>query len=212
MERKRPVSILAITILGLCLGMLGACAGTAGILGQLGQDALQDQQRALLSGSGQNQEQVEANIRMQEAMREALEPYTPALIAQATLNLLASLGLLAASVLLLMWKPIAPATFMLTVAANAFVDIGGAVLQAIVQRHSMAAMQAGLAEVTAAGPQPPGMDQMMEGIAGATTMATMCIGGLWILLKLAYYGSGVMVLRKDENRALFAPAGPNSAP
>lgn len=207
MERKRPIPVLAISILGICLGLLGACGGTAGVVGQLTQEAVLEQQRSMLASTGQSSEQIEANVRMQENIQAVVEPYKPVLIVHGVLNLLASLGLLTVSVLLLLWKPAAPGAFALIVGANVFIDIGGAIVQGIVQSHTMEAMSAGLAEVAAAGPQAPGMGQMMDGIAGATTVATVCIGGLWILAKLSYYVAGVMVLRKSETKALFSSVG-----
>lgn len=206
---RRPGALLAIAIIGLVLGLLGGCAGLFGVVTPIFQESLQATQRELAT-PGAPPEMVEMQRNMEDQMNAVTHEWMPFTITHQALNLLLSLALVGASLLLLVLHPKGPLLFFLAVAMNLVVDVLGAVLGALVQREAMAVMRQAIVDPAMTGGAPdPGVAHMMEGIFGASTWVGLCFAGVWVLTKLSYYLASAVYLRKPNTRALFTPATAN---
>jgi hypothetical protein len=200
MTSQRTGALTAIAVIAIVLGLLGACGGVMGIGGLLVQGTLGDTQRRMLEASGAPPEHVEAQLAMQDQVNEIQQEWMPFTGTHQALNLIASSLLLAAGILLLRTSRTAPPLFVAAVAANVFVDIGGAVIGVLVQMDMQSVMQNMFSGAAMGDPQ---MDRMFDGIMKASGWTGVCFAAVWVALKLGYYLWGVIYLRKPEVRALF---------
>jgi hypothetical protein len=208
-EPSRPGQLLAIAVIGIILGSLGGCGGLVGLAGGVMQGRMMEQQVEILERSGMPAEQVDRQRRMVDRMRAVTAEWLPFTATHQVLNIVASVVLLGASVMLLRWSATGPSLFVVAAAANLIVDTGGAFVGALVQRETSEMTREMMREVSAGAgaPPPPGMGDMMEGFVQASAWMGMCLAGGWVLLKLGFYVWGVVYLRKPEVRARFSAGG-----
>ena len=200
MSSSRPGALTAIAVIAIVLGLLGACGGVMGVGGLLVQGALGDTQRRMLEQSGAPTEHIEAQLAMQDQVNAIQRKWMPFTGTHQALNLIASSLLLAAGILLLRTHRTGPLLFVAAVAANSFVDIGGAVIGVLVQMDMQSVMQNMFAS---AGMGDPQMDRMFDGIIEASGWTGVCFAAVWVALKLGYYLWGVVYLRRPQVRAIF---------
>ncbi len=207
MEKKRPGGLLAIAIIGIILGSLGGCMGLWGMGSVALQGPLQESQRRMLERSGDNP-QIQAQLAAQDEIYEVTRRWMPFTLTHQGLNLIASMVLLAASVLLLRWSGVAPAVFLGAVVANVVVDAAGSILGILVQQDTSEVMQRMMAATASGTPgAPPEMERMFEGIMQASSFVGVCFGVGWLLVKLGFYVWGVVYLRRPATRGLFVLRG-----
>jgi hypothetical protein len=154
---------------------------------------------------------LESQRATEEAMNAVTRKWMPFTVTHQALNLLLSLALVGACILLLLWSPKAPLVFFVAVLGNLVVDVLGAVLGALVQRDSMDAMKQMVMSPAMTGPgASPEAARIMEGVLGASAWMGVCVAGVLVLVKLTYYASGALYLRKPETMRLFTPAPPHA--
>lgn len=200
MSSQRPGGLTAIAVIAIVIGILGACGGVMGVGGLIVQGTLQDSHRRMLEQSGAPDPMVEQQLATQDQINAIQSRWMPFTGTHQVLNLLASSLLLAAGILLLRTSALAPMLFVVAVAANAFVDIAGAVLGVLMQMEMQEVMQGFFRGAATGDPQ---MERMFDGIMRASGWTGVCFAAVWALAKLAYYLWGVAYLRKPDVRALF---------
>ena len=205
--RQRPGQLLAIGIIGLLLGVLGGCVGLSTIGSSLAQGPMQSVQRAQLETQYRDQPEVlERQLQLQETLRTETQRWLPLSVAHQSLNMLASLALLIASVLLFRWHPKAPRLFVGAAYASLAIDLVGVATAIVMQLAMQDAMQSFFTASAAADPNmPAGMGDLMGPLAQASVGASVCMGIGFFGIKCAYYVWGIVFVRKDTTRALFAP-------
>ncbi|MCC6872958.1 MAG: hypothetical protein IT378_01515 [Sandaracinaceae bacterium] len=202
MERKRPGVLLAIAIIGIGLGVLGGCMGLYTVVATSFQDALarmQEQAAQMQPTSEQQEFQRELNHRIMEVQAR----YRIPILAHQGLNLFASIALLIACILLLRWRSNAPGVAMFVVAANTVIDLGGAVVQSLMQRENAVAVSEAMEHLTESANAPPGMERTMQGVMGASAAMGFCWVGALLLIKLGYYVWVALYVRKPDVKAMF---------
>lgn len=214
MERKRPGGVLAVALLAIGLGSLGGCVGLWSLAGAAMQGRLQETQQRILEQGAAANPQLQAQLDAQRELQEVTSAWMPFTVTHQALNLIASTVLLVVGILLLRWHPLAPMAFLVAGAANAVVDLAGAVLGVLVQRDTSEVMRRMMSSAAATDPaSAQEMGRMFDGIMQASAWVSMCFAGGWVLLKLVYYGWGAVYLRRPDPRRLFeaAPPSPNRA-
>jgi hypothetical protein len=208
MERKRPGGLLTVVVIGCILGGLGTCTGAFGVIGQIMQSQMQGMSRGILEASSQGNESLfEHQLDMQQRVEAVTQKYRVAAIAQGSLNLLASLGLLIGAILLVRWSPSAPTLFLAAAVASIVADVAAGTLGIVIQLETSEIMREYMTSVSSVDPNmPQGMDRTMGAVMDASANVGICFGLLWVLAKLAYYVFGIVYLRKPAVRALFTPA------
>ncbi|MEQ8457482.1 MAG: hypothetical protein RLO52_11815 [Sandaracinaceae bacterium] len=202
MAQQRPGMLTAVAIIAIVIGVLGSCVSSFTFASTLAQGPLNEFNRANLeSMQGANPEMLQRQLETQDRLQEIAESWQPFTLTHQVLNLFASLALGIAGILLLRWKPMALGLFVGAAAASIFVDVIGTVLGIVVQlqmKPIMREMMAGAAEAA------PGMGDTMGAVGEASASVGMCMGALFLVVKVAYYVWGIVVVRKDAIRSLFA--------
>ncbi|MFK7991158.1 MAG: hypothetical protein AB8I08_34385 [Sandaracinaceae bacterium] len=196
-DRVRPPVLWIAGTFVVLLGLLGACGGAFGIGNVLLQGPMMDAQRDLLEGSGQSDAEVRRQLELQSQTLEITERWQLPMIGGQVLNVLSSLLLLVAGVLLFRWSPL---TFKVLVAACIGAAIADLLLGGIgmlVQRETMALMSetmvTGDAEV----------DRLTSGFARAGATSGICFGIGWVLAKLGVYAGALWAVGRSSHRTLF---------
>lgn len=200
-DRKRPGALLAISIIGILLGALGGCVGCYTVVVTANAEAMaefQERMAELQPDSQQRDFQRELNARVMEIQAR----YRVPILAHQTLNLLASIVLLVAAIWLLKWRKNAPMLATLAVAANLVIDLGGGILQFILQRENQVVVSEAMRHFEGTG-APPGMERTMEGMMNASASMGVCWLVAILLFKIGYYGYTALYVRKPAVRELL---------
>ncbi|MBX3269703.1 MAG: hypothetical protein KF729_05555 [Sandaracinaceae bacterium] len=196
----RPPGLWAVAILALVLGSLGSCGGVLGLVNVALQESMVQMQETLQQHEP-NPAMREMNAQIQRRSLEIASAWRVPMIAGQGVNVLGSLLLLVAGILLFRWHPQAPTIFFVAVALSIVADllVGGVGL--IVQRQTVAA----LTEVTAnlSGSGDPAAERMMGSVLRASGTFGFCFAIGWLVAKLGTYVGSVVYLRKEPVRALF---------
>lgn len=203
MDRKRPGGLLLVIVAGFALGGLGSCAGTVSIASLFVQPKLQELTRTMAEMSSAGDPALyDQQLRMQEELEAVQAGMRPAVLAHQVGNLLASIALVAACVMLLRWSPRALGIFTIAALLSIVVDAAGGGLQLWVQRASSEVLQRYMTDLGSGA--PPGAERAMGTLMSASANAGICFGLAWTLAKLGAYVGSLVYLRKADVRALFA--------
>ncbi len=204
MDPKRPGGVLVVIVVGLLLGSLGTCGAISGLAGQLLQDSMQQlsQDMAAASSAGDD-EMLRRQLEMQERMQEVTAAYRPAIFVHQGLNLLTSVVLVVACILLVRWSARGPGLFIGAAIASLLVDLAGGAVQLVMQWSMNAIMQDYMSSLTAGDPSLAGMERTMSAAMGAGGAVGICFAVGWLVLKTAFYVGGSMQVGKREVRELF---------
>lgn len=206
---KRPGQLLAITVIAFLLGSTGVCMGCFGVTSPLTQQLQLDQFERMGAYDPEMQRQAD----LQREIQSALAPYMPISIAHQAFNLIVSFLLVLAGVLLLRWHTRAPPAFTIAALAGLVIDLFGAVYGIVVQRATAEAMEGAMRSIAETQPgAPPGMGEVMGATAQASATMSICMGVMLFAAKAAFYVWGIVYLRGDEAKALFAPKAQAAAP
>lgn len=212
-KKDRPPQLIAIALIGIVLGSIGVCVGSCTAVTPLYQGPLREVQHAELERQAEWNPVAHEQLDAQRRLESITDSYLPLTITHQVLNLLASLALLVASILLLRWRPIAPLLFAIAAGANVLIDLAGLAVGLYVQLGTRDAMQEFMADVGGADPMAPvEMGEMMGAMASATIGASVCIGIGLFLVKLVYYALGVVYVRRPGTQALFTEPAPSAPP
>lgn len=194
-DQSRPAGLWIVGIMAIVLGGLGCCGGTFQLVSVALQDAIIEAVEQA-GGDAPGQEfQREVNRRSLEIARSWRVPTIASLVA----NMLGSLLLLLAAILLFTWNPNAVMVFMGAAAFSILVDTASAGLGIAIQQETMAAMQQAASEIGTGG-----NDRLMGGIVRASGNLGLCWAIGWLVAKLSFYVGSVLYLRKETVRGLFA--------
>lgn len=199
MTQRRPGSLLAVAVLGILVGSLGSCSGALGTVSPLVNDVTFKYQEKQLEALGEAGEQ---QLDMARRTQAAQAPYLVPMMVHQVFNLLASLMLLAVSVMVLRWNPVGPRLFPWAAIGNAVVDVIGLAIGIQVQRSTMAALGDEFAAIPMPG-APAGSEDLMRAFVDATLVVAVCFGAGLLAAKLAFYLGGFLVLRKPPIQSLF---------
>lgn len=212
-KNDRPPQLIAIALIGIILGSIGVCVGSFTALSPLYQRPLREVQHAEMERQAEWNPSARQQLDAQRRLEGITDSYLPLTISHQLVNLLASLALLAASILLLRWRPVAPLFFAIAAGANVLVDLAGLAIGLYVQLGTRDAMQEFMVDVGGADPMAPvEMGEMMGAVANATIGASVCIGIAFFLVKLAYYALGIVYTRRPATQALFTEPAASSTP
>ena len=143
---------------------------------------------------------------MQDAMQRETTAltrrFTPANIALSIFNALSSAALLLGGALLFSFKPIGRTLALYGAGALAVVDTAQLAVSGWMQyemSHVLARAMGNLPQ----GASAAQTEQMMKMIVGGSTILAIGLGAIWLLIKLGFYGTTFVYLRRSEIRELF---------
>ena len=206
MAQSKPPGLVALGIIGLVAGLLLTCSGTFGAVAVLFQEATQAKQREFmvgLPGQSQSPETLEAFDHMAAQTQELAKTWMPALVTIYVLHVLLALALLFGSALALGLRPLGRGLLIWGTAIAIPFEVLRSGVESLYQVELQEIMAHYMVETMAVAGGGPG------GTEGFMTMATvlgLAMGGLWALLKIAFFVVVLVYMRRAPIRALFAPA------
>jgi len=202
MAKNRPGQLTAIAIIAIVIGVLGSCVSSFTFLSTATQGLVNDFNRANMeSMHGPGAEQLQRQLELQERLQEVTDSWMPFTLTHQVLNLFASLALGIAGILLLRWKKLGLTLFVGAAGVGILVDTLGAVLGFLAQLEMKPILREFLAASGENG--PAGFAETMGAFGEASASASMCMAIGFLIIKIAYYAWGIVVVRKDEIRALY---------
>lgn len=206
---SRPTAVTVIAVVAIVLGTFSSCCGLYAGFGLVMSDRLQavSQQLARAGQSADN-----PAVREQQAMQTELldfqrgwAPFTGSFVViQLFLALLMILG----GSLALAGKGVGRVMMMGSFVAGTVFEIARSVTETLMQFQMMDVMQRYMGRMMAAtqrgGPTPPGFEQTMGAVMGGATVAGIVLMLLWAAVKIGYYVSGFLLMRREDVRRYFA--------
>lgn len=199
--RERTIGIWLIAIMALAIGALGSCGGSFQLVGLLVQDALVGVQEDLANAQPTTRGAELQREMNAELMEVASAWRIPAAIAQVG-NVLVSLVLLVAGVLILRWHPKAPMIFMAAAILGIVIDLALGGLAVGQQLQTIPITERYMQQIAEIGADPA-TERMMGGVAKASGALGFCFTAGWLLIKLGAYIGGIVYLRREPVRRLF---------
>jgi len=196
---KKPPAFLALCVIGIVLGLSSLCCGGIGVASPIVQDrlsAMQEQQMQSDPGAGAGD--ATEMIRRMRAQQRATMPYTVAL---SLFGLVFGLSLVSTSALALATRPNARRWFGATLSVGFVWTLLQGLGNGFIQYRTGLATQEMMRGAMPTGGSGPDM---------SSVMAMSLAGGLcWVfviaLVKLLYFGGGVLYLHLRGVELLFSP-------
>jgi len=202
---QRPGGLTAICVIAISLGALGACCNVWGLGSAAFQDRLHGMNRRMAEAQ-HDPGMREAQLSMQDEINEYTRAWMPVTTTLAFGGLILSILLVAGGALSLNYKSGGRMLLLVVCVAGTFFDVGRNVVEGIfswrlqqIMARSMEHTMA-LAAAEHGGAAPSGMVGAAMGVGGALGFALMAA---WVLVKLAYYVTTLVYVRKPEIRALY---------
>jgi len=205
---SRPTSVTVIAIVAIVLGSLSTCCGLYAGFGLVMTDRLQ----AMSDQMAQvGQPEGSASVRAQREMQAELvtfqagwAPFTGSFV---VIQLLVALLCILGGALALSAKPIGRSMLMGAFGLGTVFELGRSVVETLMQFQVIAITQRYMTQIVAASqngrPLPPGFGQTMGAVMGGASIAGIVFMLLWALIKIGYYVSSLVLLRREEVRRYF---------
>jgi hypothetical protein len=228
MERIRPGALTAIAIGAIVLGsitLLVALAQIASLAvqGPMQQASLRSMQPATFPG--QTAEQLEHATRLSEAQRRMMERayaiqrrWAPFQWAVNPVAAVVAIVLILGGAWCLRGNPAGRRVLAYVCAAAILFSIVRDVGDIMLQLESSQSMSDSMAEFTRElgasvseapnGPSSRQLEQLMTGVTGVATAASVGFGAMWLLLKLGFFVTGLVYLTRGATRRYFEGAPP----
>jgi len=205
---SRPTSVTVIAIVAIVLGSLSTCCGLYAGFGLVMTDRLQavsDQMAQV------GQPEGSASVRAQREMQAELvtfqagwAPFTGSFV---VIQLLVALLSILGGALALSAKPIGRSMLIGAFGLGTVFELGRSVVETLMQFQVIAITQRYMSQIVAASqngrPLPPGFGQTMGAVMGGASIAGIVFMLLWALIKIGYYVSSIVLLRREEVRRFF---------
>ena len=205
---SRPTSVTVIAIVAIVLGSLSTCCGLYAGFGLVMTDRLQ----AMSDQMAQvGQPEGSASVRAQREMQAELftfqagwAPFTGSFV---VIQLLVALLSILGGALALSAKPIGRSMLMGAFGLGTVFELGRSVVETLMQFQVIAITQRYMTQIVAASqngrPLPAGFGQTMGAVMGGASIAGIVFMLLWALIKIGYYVSSLVLLRREEVRRFF---------
>ncbi|MGE0787423.1 MAG: hypothetical protein AB7S26_17250 [Sandaracinaceae bacterium] len=193
----KPPGVWIVGVFAILLGCLGSCGGVFQVGNLAMQDTIMRATNDFIQRAGPQNEQQERQLELQRRAVTAQAPFkVPTMVAQG-LNIIGSLALIVAAVLLFRLSPACFIVFVAACASSALADIATTVLSYLTQQATLEVFR----DLTTTG--DPQAEQLMRSTMRATSTVTMCMSGGWLLAKLGFYAGCLAYLRRASVRQLM---------
>lgn len=228
MERTRPATLSVIAIGAIVLGsitLLVALAQVASLAvqGPMQQASLRSMQPQTFPG--QTAEELEQATRLADAQRHMMERvyaiqqrWAPFQWAVTPAAAIIAVVLILGGAWCVRGNPAGRRVLAYTCAAaivfSIVRDVGDIVLQLAASQSMSDTMAEFTRELgattpgTPAGPSARQVEGLMTGVMGVATAASVGFGAMWLLLKLAFFVSGLVYLTRESTRRYFEGGPP----
>lgn len=205
----RPSSLTVVAVVAIVLGAFSTCCGLYAGIGLVANDRLQamSQQMAGVGRRADDPMVHEQRVLQAELVefQRGWAPFTGGfVVVQLFVALLSILG----GALALTGKGVGRAMLMGTFVVGTIFEVGRGIVETFMQLQMMDVTQRYMGRVMAATQHgqamPAGMEQTMTAVMGGTSVAVVVLMLLWALVKVAYYVTGLFVLRGEQVRRYFA--------
>ena len=205
---SRPTTVTVIAIVAIVLGALSTCCGLYAGFGLVMTDRLQamsDQMAQVGHREGDPAVRVQREMQAELVTFQAgWAPFTGSfVVVQLLVALLSILG----GALALSAKPIGRSILMGAFGFGTVFELGRGVVETFMQFQVMGITQRYMAQIVAASqngrPMPAGFGETMGAVMGGASIAGIVFMLLWALIKIGYYVSGLVLLRREDVRRYF---------
>ncbi|MEM9189956.1 MAG: hypothetical protein AAGF12_12310 [Myxococcota bacterium] len=213
-KRKRPGKLLAIAIIGLCIGLLGCGASVMGMFGAIMQQSISGAQaEAFEDMPGTPEAEIYAvQARFQERINEYQAQWMPYTVSLAVANGIVSAVLLLGTILILSGRKLGLAAMTIACALAIPYELSATAFGSWVQMKTIDLVDEMMAEMMATTPNlPPDFEAIMSTMMSGAVIVGMIAGVAWLLLKLGYYVTAIVYLRKSTTKASFDEPAPGAA-
>ena len=206
---SRPTALTVVAVVAIVLGVLSSCCGLYAGFGLVVSDRMQAASQRLASvGRSADDPAVHDQLVMQAellAFQRSWAPFTGgAVVLQLFVALLCILG----GALALAGKDVGRVMLLGTFVFGTLFELGRGVVEAFMQFQMSDITRRFMARAMETAqhgrPPVPGMGQTMGAVMGGATAAGIVVLLLWALVKVAYYVTGSVMLRREDVRRFFA--------
>ena len=205
---KKPPRLVATCIVALVLATLFVCSDLSQLGSQLWTAWAQTQQMgafANMPADAPGARGAESMMRETMALQTAMRPV---LVALSSIDLLIAFLMIGSAAMTLALSPTGKRLFMGVLLAAMAWDTAGVLVNQYVawkakqlMQHYMSQMMSDVPPASGGGPD---IGSMMSTWMGASTAIGLVCAGGWLALKISFYVSSVIYLRRAETAALFA--------
>lgn len=196
-QRKRPGGLLAICVIGILLGALGLCMSGFAAFGLVISPQVFEMQERMLQQPGMPRDPAtDRMLQSQRRIQEVTERWYPVQGAIILFDIVLSIALLGGSVVALSWSAFAPSALVGIFGAGTLYEVAKTGVSIWIQIANTEALQAAFQS-------DPAMGGMQGSVAAGMTIG-ICFAVGWAVLKIAYFASGLVYMRKRDTRDLFA--------
>lgn len=204
---KKPPRLVATCIAALVLATLFVCADLSQLAGEVGNAWIQSRPEMRQMTAAQDASPGAGGAMMREtlALQNTMRPF---LIVISSVDLLVGFVLIAGAAMTLALSRVGRTVFAGALLVALGWDLVGLVVKLFVQWKTQQLMQRFMSEMATDMPPPsgggPDVGSMMSTWIGASlAIGVVCAGG-WVAIKVAFYVSSLLYLRRPEVHALFA--------
>lgn len=205
--KKASGGLTAICIIAILLGALGILGAAGGLLGAVLGEQLQE---AFTPPATANTPMAKQQEQMQQEMEAVADKWAPVNYSLFAVLIVVAGCLIFGGVQAMRLQPNGRQFLMVAFLMAIVFELVRLIPTVSIQLATMDIMEGYMADMLKGAPGSPPPPPAAQRMVGMSMKVGMFIGfaftGIWLLLKLGFYGFGTMYLRRPQTLALFEPA------
>ena len=217
---KRPGWLTAMCVISIVLGSLGIIGGLSGVVGLAMQSRTQQINSMFMPpgpAGGPQAKMKELQEEMQQAIQPVIKRWNPFSYVLILFRLVQGGMLVAGGIMTIGLKPTGRSLLTAVLLVSIPIDLAQAALQAVIQHQTMAVVGSFMPRMMEASappgkPLPAGVSNMTTTMMNVAAIGMIVFTVVWVGVKIGFYISSALYLRRPAIVSLFPGAAPGVAP